>query len=123
MFVDHLRAADSNLGVQLDAARSAPESLEAKAEAALLIALGPHLEDFLAQLFGIAQEVQALEGIHHELAPLYAVKRQFVQRKAANAHKADEAATFDGAALKVALEGRLGAALSGHGGNSHSLAR
>ena len=98
------------MGDRLDAARSAPESLEPKAEAALLIALAPHLEDFLAQLFGIAPEVQALEATHHELAPLFAVKRQFVQRKAANAHKADEAATFDGAALRAALEGRLGAA-------------
>jgi len=116
LFLGHLRAADAGLAGRLDAARSAPESLEPKAEAALLIALGPHLEDFLAQLFGIAPEVQALESIHHELAPLFAVKRQFVQRKAANAHKADEAATFDGAALKSTLEGRLGTPLGGHAG-------
>jgi hypothetical protein len=42
--------------------------------------LGPHLEDFLAQLFGIAPEVQALEA-STRLAPLFAVKRQFVRRK------------------------------------------
>ncbi len=115
-FLDHLRDADGSLRDQLDAARRAPESLEPKAEAALLIALGPHLEDFLARLFGIMPEVQALESAHHQLAPLYSVKRQFVQRKAANAHKADEAATFDGAALKAALEARLGAPLEGQAG-------
>ena len=65
LFLDHLRAADAGLAGKLDAGRSAPESLEAKAEAAMLIALGPHLEDFLAQLFGIAPEGQALESIHH----------------------------------------------------------
>ena len=116
LFLDHLRGADAALYDQFNAARSAPDSIECKAEAALLIASAPHLEDFLAQLFGIAPEVQALEAKHHELAPLFAVKRQFVQRKAANAHKADEAATFDGPALRVALEERLGTQLVGHAG-------
>ncbi len=52
--------------------------------------------------------MQALAARHHELAPLYAVKRQFVQRKAMNAHKADVAATFDGSALRGELEAALG---------------
>ncbi len=105
LFSSHLRAADAELCSRFDAARAAPDSLEPKAEAALLIAVAPHLEDFLAQLFGIAAEVQSLEATHHELAPIFAVKRQFVQRKAANAHKADEAATFDGAALRDGTRG------------------
>src|SRR4029079_9042634 len=49
-----------------------------------------------------------LEAQHHALAPLYAVKRQFVQRKAMNAHKADVAATFDGAALRAAIDAAIG---------------
>ena len=116
LFVEHLRAADAELCGRFDAARAAPDPLESKAEAALLIAVAPHLEDYLAKLFGITVEVQALEAKHHELAPLFAVKRQFVQRKAANAHKADEAATFDGHALRMALEARLGADLAGTDG-------
>ena len=76
------------------AARAKPEALERKGESDLLIALGPHLEDFLAALFGIAGDIRTLEGKHHELAPLYAVKRLFVQRKAMNAHRADAAATL-----------------------------
>ncbi len=116
MFVDHMRTADAALCDQFGAARLAPDTLDSKAEASLLIALAPHLEDFLAQLFGIAPEVQALEATHHELAPLFAVKRQFVQRKAANAHKSDEAATFDGPALRAALEERLDARLVGPAG-------
>ena len=70
--------------------------------------MGPHLEDFLANVFGVEPEVRALEEAHHELAPLYAVKRLFVQRKAMNAHKADVAATFDGAALHREIESLLG---------------
>ena len=52
--------------------------------------------------------MRALEAQHHELAPLYAVKRLFVQRRAMNAHKADVAATFDGAALRSAVEAAMG---------------
>ena len=94
------------------AARNDPESLEPKAEAELLLAVAPHVEDFLATLFGIESEVRALEARHHELAPLFAIKRQFVQRKAMNAFPADVAATFDGPALRTQLEPRLGAPYS-----------
>ncbi|MDR0246961.1 MAG: FAD-dependent oxidoreductase [Burkholderiales bacterium] len=111
-FLEHLTAADSSLAERLREARRTPETLDHKAESELLIAAGPYLEDFLAELFGITGEVQALEAQHHELAPIYAVKRQFVQRKAVNTYKAEAAAAFDGAALRQALEGRLGASLT-----------
>jgi NADPH-dependent glutamate synthase beta subunit-like oxidoreductase/NAD(P)H-flavin reductase len=62
-----------------------------KQESELLIALAPHLEDFLAKLFGIEAEAQALAARHHELAPLYSVKRQFVQRRAAGKVKPEDA--------------------------------
>jgi NADPH-dependent glutamate synthase beta subunit-like oxidoreductase/NAD(P)H-flavin reductase len=116
LFLAHLRAGDMALAERLDAARTNPTGLTLKDESALLIAVAPHLEDFLSELFGIAPEVQALEARHHELAPLFAVKRQFVQRKAANAYKSDIAATFDGPALRQQLESRVGAALTGQAG-------
>ena len=109
LFVDALRAADPALADRLAKARSATAPLPAKEESALLIDVAPHVEDFLARLFGIVADVQALEAQHHALAPLYAVKRQFVQRKAMNAHKADVAATFDGAALRAAIDAAIGA--------------
>ena len=111
-FVDHLQSADAALAARLATARANPEALERKAESELLIALGPHVEDFVAALFGIEPEVRALEMRHHELAPLYAVKRLFVQRKAMNTHKADVAQAFDGPALLRELEGALGAPFS-----------
>ena len=40
------------------------------------------LEDFIARLFNIENAVQQLAARHHELAPLYFCKRQFVQRRA-----------------------------------------
>ncbi len=104
-----LATTDAPLAQRYAAARADPDALDRKAEAELLIAVAPHLEDFLADLFCIANEVRALEAQHHALAPLFAVKRQFVQRKAMNAYKADVAATFDGAALRAQVEASLAA--------------
>ncbi|HET9337939.1 MAG TPA: FAD-dependent oxidoreductase, partial [Casimicrobiaceae bacterium] len=112
-FLAHLDAADAALATRLRDARRDPEALDNRTEGDLLIAVAPHLEDFLAALFGIEEEVRALEAEHHALAPLYAVKRQFVQRKAMTAHKPDAAATFDGPALRAALEARIGAPIVG----------
>jgi len=107
-FVAHLTRADAPLTERFERARAAPASLSAKEEATLLIDVAPHVEDFLAELFGIEDAVRALEARHHALAPLFAVKRQFVQRKAMNAYKADVASTFDGASLRAELEALLG---------------
>jgi hypothetical protein len=86
LFVAHLQSADGALADRLETARAHPDALDRKAESELLIDLGPHVEDFVAMLFGIETDVRVLEARHHELAPLYAVKRQFVQRKAMNTY-------------------------------------
>ena len=110
LFVDALGASDPALAGRLLDARRAVGPLPAKEESALLIDVAPHVEDFLARLFGIVAEVRALEAEHHALAPLFAVKRQFVQRKAMNAYKADVAAAFDGTALRAAIDAAVGPA-------------
>jgi NADPH-dependent glutamate synthase beta subunit-like oxidoreductase/NAD(P)H-flavin reductase len=112
LFLAALREAAPVLAQRLVAARAAPEALGARAESDLLIELAPHLEDFLAQLFGIQDAVRALSAGHHELAPLFRVKRQFVQRRAMNRIKPEEAATVDGAALRAQLAQRMGHAFS-----------
>lgn len=110
-FLDGLRHADVALHEALLAARAGPEALPAKQEAELLVALSPHLDAFVAELFGIAAELAALAGRHHVLEPLYRCKRLFVQRRAVKAHKPDEAASFDGDALRAELEALLGGPL------------
>src|SRR5436309_3490477 len=102
-FLDHLGAAESALRPQLEAAR-ATASLDSKAESALILEIAPHLDDFLAELFGIQAEFRTLAARHHELAPLYAVKRQFVQRRAGNRVKPEEAARLDGPAIEAELK-------------------
>src|SRR4051794_9406984 len=73
-FLRELAAADPVLAERLRAARAEPASVVGKAEADLLIAVAPHLEDFLGRLFGIEREVAALQAAQHALTPLFAVK-------------------------------------------------
>jgi NADPH-dependent glutamate synthase beta subunit-like oxidoreductase/NAD(P)H-flavin reductase len=107
-FLEHLDAADAALRQRLAAARAAPDALAARAESELLLALAPHVEDFIARLFGIEAEVRELAGRHHRLAPLYSVKRLFVQRKAMHKYKAEAAAAIDGPAVAAQLEALFG---------------
>ncbi|HEV2300137.1 MAG TPA: FAD-dependent oxidoreductase, partial [Stellaceae bacterium] len=109
-FVADLAAADAELHNRLMAGRRDPDGFGHEAESTLLVDLAPFVEDFLGRLFGISGEVRALEARHHELAPLYAVKRLFVQRRAAKGIGEAEAAALDGPALARALEPLIGAA-------------
>src|SRR6476659_286927 len=115
-FLAFLRAADAGLAERLAAARATQAPLDRGEESALVIGIAPHLGDFVALLFGVGAEVAALQQAQHELAPLYACKRQVVQRKAMNKYKADAAAAFDGDALRAELESRLGTPLQGLAG-------
>jgi NADPH-dependent glutamate synthase beta subunit-like oxidoreductase/NAD(P)H-flavin reductase len=90
-FLQFLAQADAALAERLQAGRKAPGPLAAKDESDLLVALAPHVEDFVAVLFGIEAEAQALAARHHELAPLYSVKRLFVQRRALHKVKPEDA--------------------------------
>ncbi|HEX9433995.1 MAG TPA: FAD-dependent oxidoreductase [Burkholderiales bacterium] len=92
-FVAFLAQTDRALADKLTAARATPPA--AAAESELLIALAPHVEDFIAKLFRIEAEAQALAEKHNELAPLYSVKRQFVQRRALHKVKPAELQQFD----------------------------
>ena len=107
-FLAMLAESDVGLWARLADARKDPERLERKAESELLLALSPHIDDFIGKLFGIADEVGALAERHHDLAPVYEVKRQFVQRKAARTHDAATAAGFDGHALGLEIAGLIG---------------
>jgi NADPH-dependent glutamate synthase beta subunit-like oxidoreductase/NAD(P)H-flavin reductase len=107
-FLEELRNRDPALHLQLTRARADPSAQAAREESTLLLALAPHLERFIARLFGIEAEVGALAAEHHRLVPLYEVKRQFVQRKAMHRYPAREAAAFDGPALERELAAAMG---------------
>lgn len=112
-FVAHLTATEADLAAALAAARADPRAIEPKACSDLLIALAPVVEDFVADLFGITAEVAALRRRHGALAPLYAVKRLFVQRRALKAVAPAELAGLDGDHLAAALAPHLGRLMGG----------
>jgi hypothetical protein len=68
-FVAWLAGSDPNLTERLLAGRRQPETLDDKAHSELLVALAPHLEDFLGTLFGIGAEVGARPARRPPRAP------------------------------------------------------
>ncbi|HCN88929.1 MAG TPA: pyridine nucleotide-disulfide oxidoreductase, partial [Oxalobacteraceae bacterium] len=107
-FLQALEAAAPPLKLQLQQARSQPEALTPLQESQLLLTLGPYLEGFVARLFRIETQVSDLSQRHHALAPLYAIKRKFVQRTAAKKINAEQAESIDGAALQLRLRDWFG---------------
>jgi NADPH-dependent glutamate synthase beta subunit-like oxidoreductase/NAD(P)H-flavin reductase len=108
-FGDFLAEADPELSRRFASARAAPEALASRDEAALLLALAPHLDRFLGELFRIGDAVAALRGDHEALAPLVRAKWKFVRRKALLPWP-DEASLgdFDADAALARLEAWLG---------------
>jgi NADPH-dependent glutamate synthase beta subunit-like oxidoreductase/NAD(P)H-flavin reductase len=111
-FVEFLKGRNTDLHNRLMAGRAAPEGVAGKDYSDLIVELAVELEDFIAALFGIARDVAALRSRHDALAPLYAVKRLFVQRRAAKKYSPEQAATFDGQALGAQLETLIGGGLT-----------
>jgi NADPH-dependent glutamate synthase beta subunit-like oxidoreductase/NAD(P)H-flavin reductase len=107
-FVAHLASADTALHDRLMTGRAEPEALDHKAESDLLVDLAPYLEDFLDDLFGIGGEVRELQARHDKLAPLYSVKRLFVQRRAVKEIKEADAAQLNGHKLGQELDILIG---------------
>ena len=101
-FLAFLREADGAVHERLVAARAKPPSTHEEAD--LLVALAPHVDDFLARLFGIEAQAQALAERHNELAPLYSVKRLFVQRRALHKVKPEELKDYRPAKIHDELE-------------------
>ena len=110
IFLDRLAGDDAALHARLLAARAAPDALATPEESELVVALAPHLDGFVAALFGIEAETLALAHATHALDPIHACKRLFVQRQAVK--KYADPSQFDGAALRADLEARFGETLT-----------
>ncbi len=106
-FLARLDDADASLAQRLRAAR-VDADLSYKDEAALLIALAPAVEGFVAALFGIEDEAAELRHRHDELAPLYRVKWKFVKRQAMLKFTEDDLRGFDASAARATIERWLG---------------
>ncbi len=104
LFLEDLGQTAPALRDSLLAARENPASLAPKAHSTLILELAPYLEDFVGSFFGIQTELDKLRTRHSELAPIYAVKRRFVQRKAVTGFTEEKASEIDGYALAPELE-------------------
>ena len=111
-FLEHLKATDAGLFNRLMEARSNPDALPRKQHSDLIVELAPHVEDFVGALFGITSEIGKLQARHHALAPLYSLKRRFVQKRAISGVTAEQAAAIDGPALAAELEKLFGEQLT-----------
>ncbi len=103
-FLGQLQPAHTELAQRLLDARANPGALTRKQHSDLLVELAPHVEDFLGELFGISREVRALQAKHHALAPIYALKRRFIQKKAISGVTKEQASTINGLAVAAELE-------------------
>jgi len=104
IFLDHLQAADVELFNQLMEGRANPVGVERKKYSDLLIALAPHVEDFIGELFDIAPEVAELQARHHALAPMNAFKRKFISKRAISGVTKEQAMAINGHALADELQ-------------------
>jgi NADPH-dependent glutamate synthase beta subunit-like oxidoreductase/NAD(P)H-flavin reductase len=108
-FCERLADAEPALAARLNHARESPAALAPKEESDLLLALSPRLDEFVGELFGIREDLSRLRNRHVELAPVYEIKRQFVQRRSASVLPAAEAACLDGETLTVEICKRIDA--------------
>ncbi len=104
-FLDDGTINDQQLKQQLIEYREAYASINQpkydKKIANFILQLAPHLEDFIAQLFNIQGQIQQLRFTHNYIAPLYSMKRLFVQRKSKIYNQ--EIENFNGDELKNQL--------------------
>ncbi|HEV2687655.1 MAG TPA: FAD-dependent oxidoreductase, partial [Bryobacteraceae bacterium] len=111
VFLEQLQAVDSGLHRRLLEARANPEGWS-KERSELIIELAPYVEDFLGELFAIKAEIQALQARHNDLAPVFAFKRKFIQKRAISGVTKEQASVIDGLALSAELDGLFGEPLT-----------
>ena len=103
-FRRHLQAVNAPLLQRLLDVRENASSLDRKQQSDLIVELAPHVEDFIGELFGISAALRALQTKHHALAPIYALKRRFVQKKAISGVSKEQASAINGLAVAAELE-------------------
>ncbi|MEP6961855.1 MAG: pyridine nucleotide-disulfide oxidoreductase, partial [Acidobacteriota bacterium] len=118
-FLRHLQASDVSLRGRLGEARANPAALDRKPASELVIQLAPHVEDFIGELFGIGHELAELQERHNDLAPMNALKRKFVQKKAISGVTAQQANDLNGMALEAELESLFGEPMTEASFTSH----
>ena len=98
-FQDYVAQVDPALSRDYSMARS-----DKSENSDLLLRLAPLVEDFMGDLFNIQSDLSHLQKSHHALAPVFSIKRLFVQRQAVRKYSALDAANFEGDHLRHDLD-------------------
>ena len=107
-FEEFLKSADAALLARYESHKSTP--LKGPAESELLIELGAVLSKFVGKLFGVSDELSRLREAAGREAPIFRVKRDFVQRRVFKKGAAGRPHATDFAALDAQVRPLLGAA-------------
>ena len=82
IFLDYLFKANKSLYDNILLFRSNPYSIISQDYSEFLLNISPYLDDFLAELFDISNEITSLRLQHKDFDIIYECKRKFVQRYA-----------------------------------------
>ncbi len=66
--------------------------------------VAPYVEDFIGELSESQAKLRRCTSSSTRLAPIYSLKRRFVQKKALSGATAEQAEALNGAALQAELE-------------------
>ncbi len=109
-FDDSLRAGDPALFARYDAHRAGGARLTGPAESELLLDVGAHLSRFVARLFAVEKDARRLREAAGRDAPIFRVKREFVQRRVFRKGAKDRPHASDFATLDAQVQPLLAAA-------------
>jgi NADPH-dependent glutamate synthase beta subunit-like oxidoreductase/NAD(P)H-flavin reductase len=121
-FDERLRAADAVLYDRYAAHRSGVATLAGPQESDLLIELSGHLSRFVGALFGVAKDQAALRETAGRDAPIFKVKREFIQRRVFKKGAPNRPAPSEAAALEAQAQPLFAAAARvSSAGDDHEL--
>src|SRR5918993_4730117 len=111
-FVEQVKATEPELWAQWQQYREVPESLSPIARSNIVVAMAPHVSRFVAALFAVGHDVDALVGATRAYDVLFRFKIDFVRRRALPLLKRGvhvEATADDHALVDFILNAPLGA--------------
>src|SRR5439155_417193 len=109
-FADFRQEADSALFARYRAHREGSVPLRGPEESALLLETGAQVSRFLGRLFGVERDLEGLREAAGREAPLFRVKRDFVQRRVFRKGPKDRPRASDFSALDAEVRPLLAAA-------------
>jgi NADPH-dependent glutamate synthase beta subunit-like oxidoreductase/NAD(P)H-flavin reductase len=121
LFCEDVRRADPDLWAQWEAYRVTPSALGAVARSNLIVTMGPYVSRFLARLFSVGPEAEAMAAQTRAYDDLFRFKIDFVRRRALPLLKAGTAVVAS--AQDHAFVDGLMAGLTDDGARELALAR